>query len=49
MRTVLVGQIGGSVSRCAEFDRDFAPTKASIEEGLKRIDRAFHRARSYLP
>ena len=28
MRTVPVGQIGGSVGRCSEFDRDFMPTKA---------------------
>jgi hypothetical protein len=47
-RTVPVGQIGGSVGRCSEFDRDFMLTKASSEERWKRIDRAFHRARSYL-
>src|ERR671921_2772885 len=43
MRTVSVGQIYGSVGRCSEFDRDFAPAKASVEERWKRIDRAFHR------
>jgi hypothetical protein len=43
MRTVPVGQIGGSVGRCLEFDRDFMPAKASVEERWKRIDRAFHR------
>jgi hypothetical protein len=43
MRTVLVSQIGGSVGRCSEFDSDFMPAKASVEERWKRIDRAFHR------
>jgi hypothetical protein len=42
-RTVLVSQIGGSVGRCSEFDRDFMPAKASVEERWKRIDRAFWR------
>ena len=48
MRTVPLGQIGSSVGRCSEFDRDFMLTKASAEERWERIDRAFHRARSYL-
>jgi hypothetical protein len=43
MRTVPVAQIGGSVGRCSEFDRDFVPTRARVEERWKRIDRAFHR------
>src|SRR5215213_1925446 len=43
MRTVPVAQIGGSVGRCSEFDRDFMPTRASVEERWKRIDLAFHR------
>ena len=43
MRTVPVPQIGDSVGRCSEFDRDFMPTKASMEERWMRIDRAFHR------
>jgi hypothetical protein len=43
MRTVSVQQIGGSVGRCAEFDGDFMPTRASAQERWKRIDRAFHR------
>jgi hypothetical protein len=43
MRTVSVAQIGGSVGRCSEFDGDFMPAKASVEERWKRIDRAFHR------
>jgi hypothetical protein len=43
MRTVAVAQIGGSVGRCAEFDGDFMPTRASAQERWKRIDLAFHR------
>jgi hypothetical protein len=43
LRTVSIRQIGGSVGRCSEFDRDFMPAKASVEERWKRIDRAFHR------
>jgi hypothetical protein len=42
-RTVPVEQIGGSVGRCSDFDRDFMPAKASVQERWKRIDRAFHR------
>src|SRR5919107_3940849 len=42
-RTVPVAQIGGSVGRCSEFDRDFMPAKAGVKERWKRIDRAFHR------
>ena len=42
MRTVSVGQIGGSVGRCSNFDRDFLPAEASVGERWKRIDRAFH-------
>ena len=30
MRMVPVGQIGGSVGRCSEFDRSFMPAKASV-------------------
>jgi hypothetical protein len=43
MRTVPVAQIGGSVGRCSDFDGDFMPTRASVEERWKRIDRTFHR------
>jgi hypothetical protein len=43
MRTVSVQQIGGSVGRCTEFDGDFMPTRASVQESWKRIDLAFHR------
>jgi hypothetical protein len=49
MRTVPVGQIGGSVGRCSEFDRAFMPTKASMEERWKRIDRAFHQGEELPP
>jgi hypothetical protein len=42
LRTVPVGQIWSSVGRCSEFDRDFMPTKASVKERWKRIDRAFY-------
>jgi hypothetical protein len=49
MRTVPVAQIGRSVGRCTEFDRDFMPTKASSEEGWKRIDRAFWRGEELPP
>ena len=43
IRTVPVGQIGGSVGRCSEFDGDFMPAKARVKERWKRIDRAFRR------
>jgi hypothetical protein len=43
LRTVPVRQIGGSVGRCSEFDRDFMPAKESVRERWKRVDRAFHR------
>jgi hypothetical protein len=46
---VPVAQIGGSVGRCSEFDRDFMPAKASVEERWKRIDRAFHRGEELPP
>jgi len=49
MRTVSVAQIGGSVGRCSEFDRDFMPAKASVEERWKRLDRAFHRGEELPP
>jgi hypothetical protein len=49
IRTVPVAQIGGSVGRCSEFDRDFMPAKASVEERWKRIDRAYHRGEELPP
>jgi hypothetical protein len=48
-RTVPVAQIGGSVGRCTEFDRDFMPAKASVEERWKLIDRAFWRGEELPP
>jgi hypothetical protein len=48
-RTVLVSQIGGSVGRCSEFDGDFMPAKASVEERWKRMDRAFHQGEELPP
>lgn len=49
MRTVPVGQIGGSIGRCSEFDRNFMPTKARVEERWKRIDGAFHQGEELPP
>ena len=49
MRTVPVAQIGGSVGRCSEFDRDFMPARASVGERWKRMDRAFHRGEELPP
>jgi len=49
LRTVPLAQIGGSVGRCSEFDRDFMPARASVEERWKQIDRPSTEARSYLP
>ena len=49
VRTVPVGQIYGSVGRCSEFDRDFAPAKASVEERWKHLDRAFQRGEELSP
>ena len=49
MRTVPVAQIGGSVGRCSEFDRDFMPARASVGERWKRVDRAFWRGEELPP
>ena len=49
IRTVPVGQIGGSVGRCSEFDRDFMPAKARVKEKWKREDRALHRGEELPP
>jgi hypothetical protein len=48
-RTVSPGQIVGSAGRCADFDRDFLPAKASVETRWKRIDKAFHRGEELPP
>jgi hypothetical protein len=42
LRNVEVSKIVGSVGRHDAFDRGFMPTKASLAERWKRIDRAFH-------
>jgi hypothetical protein len=43
LRNVEVSKIVGSVGRHEAFDRAFMPTKASLAERWKRVDRAFHR------
>jgi hypothetical protein len=48
-RVVRVEQIAGSVGRSSEFDPLFLPTKASVGERWKRIDRAFHRGEELPP
>jgi hypothetical protein len=42
LRDVEVSKIVGSVDRHEAFDRAFMPTKASLAERWKRVDRAFH-------
>jgi hypothetical protein len=42
-KEVEVSKIVGSVGRHRHFDRGFMPTKASMAERWKRVDRAFHR------
>ena len=41
-RVVEVSKIVGSVGRYRHLDRGFMPTKASMAEKWKRVDRAFH-------
>jgi hypothetical protein len=41
--------IVGSVGRCSDFNRSFLPTRASVEEKWKRIDRAFSRGEDLPP
>jgi hypothetical protein len=48
-REIRVEQIVGSVGRSSEFDRVFLPTKTSVGERWKRIDRAFHRGEELPP
>ena len=48
-RIVEVEKIVGSVGRCSDFDRSFLPTRTSLGEKWKRIDRAFHRAEDLPP
>jgi hypothetical protein len=42
LRVVEVSKIVGSVGRHEAFDHGFMPTKASLAERWKRVDRAFH-------
>jgi hypothetical protein len=42
LRDVEVSKIVGSVGRHEAFDRGFMPTRASVAERWKRVDRAFH-------
>ena len=48
-RMVEVEKIVGSVGRCSDFDRSFLPTRESIGEKWKRIDRAFQRGEDLPP
>jgi hypothetical protein len=43
LRDVEVSKVVGSMGRHEAFDRGFMPTKASLAERWKRVDRAFHR------
>jgi hypothetical protein len=43
LRDVEVSKIVGSVGRREAFDHGFMPTKTSLAERWKRVDRAFHR------
>jgi hypothetical protein len=43
LRDVEVSKVVGSMGRHEDFDRTFMPTKASLAERWKRVDRAFHR------
>jgi hypothetical protein len=48
-RVVPVERIVGSVGRHRDFDRDFLPAKADLEERWKRVDRAFHLGKELPP
>ena len=48
-RVVEVSKIVGSVGRYRHFDRGFMPTKSSMAEKWKRVDRAFHRGMELPP
>jgi hypothetical protein len=48
-RVVEVDEIVGSVGRWRDFDRSFLPTRASVGEKWKRIDRAFQRGEDLPP
>jgi hypothetical protein len=46
---VPVERIVGSVGRHRDFDRDFLPAKAALEERWKRVDRAFNLGKELPP
>ena len=46
---VPVERIVGSVGRHRDFDRDFLPARAALEERWKRVDRAFHLGKNLPP
>ena len=48
-RIVHVERIVGSVGRHRDFDRDFLPARAALEERWKRVDRAFHLGKELPP
>src|SRR5215212_4653852 len=48
-RVVEVEEIIGSVGRWRDFDRSFLPTRTSVGQRWKRVDRAFHRAEDLPP
>ena len=48
-RVVEVDEIVGSVGRWRDFDRSFLPTRASVGEKWKRIDRAFQKGEDLPP
>jgi hypothetical protein len=48
-RVVEVSKIVGSVGRHRHFDRTFMPTKASMAERWKRVDKAYHRGVELAP
>jgi hypothetical protein len=49
LRVVPTEKIVGSVGRHRDFDRDFLPAKAGVEEKWKRVDRAFHLGKDLPP
>ena len=49
LRTVELAEIGGSVGRCQDFDRDFLPVCSCLGERWRRVDRAFREGRQLPP
>ena len=48
-RVVAVEKVVGSVGRFEDFDRTFLPTRGSLQERWKRVDRAYHRGQDLPP